>query len=397
MIPEELIEVSDLAIERASRRFVRYMENEIPWENQLIGIKGARGVGKTTLILQHLQKLNYTYPLGFYVSLDDLFFTQRTLLETAAYFHRNGGKILVLDEVHKYPNWAQEIKNIYDRYPQLQVVFTGSSIIDITRQVGDLSRRALLFTMPGLSYREYLILEYELEMPRLSLDQILEGNIQKLFPKDFRPLQYFQEYLERGYYPFTSDDTLHYYQRLRQLSRQIVEYDMAEMRGFDIRHARKMNTLLYIIAQQVPFTPNLTKLAEKSGIHRNSVTNYLYYLEEARLLLLLQAPGMGVGLLQKPEKVFLENPNLAYALAASKPEIGTIRESFFFNQLHVNHRINHSKKGDFLVDDTYIFEIGGKNKNNHQISDTENAFVVSDSVEWGYRGNVPLWAFGMMY
>lgn len=397
MITKELIEASEQTIERTSNRFQRHMLENIPWNNQLIGIKGSRGVGKTTLILQHLKKLNLSYPNIIYVSLDDLYFTQHTLVDMASYFYKNGGRVIALDEVHKYPNWSREIKNIYDRYPELKVVFTGSSIIDINKQEGDLSRRALMFTLNGLSYREYLSLTHQLTLPTLTLSQILQGNLKKHFPSDFRPLAYFQDYLRNGYYPFYNEDKLYYHQRLRQLCRQVVEYDMAEIQGFDIRHARKMSTLLYIIAQQVPFTPNLSKLATKAGIHRNSITNYLYFLEAAKMLQLLQSPGFGVGLLQKPEKVFLENTNLSYALASEKTDIGSARETFFYNQVKVNHRINHSPYGDFLVDDTWTFEVGGKHKNKQQIKGVDNAYVVSDDLEWGYKGHIPLWIFGMMY
>jgi predicted AAA+ superfamily ATPase len=397
MISEELIVVSEKKIAESSALFIRYMEAVVPWESQLIGIKGARGVGKTTLLLQHLRKHNLLYPKGLYLSLDDLFFTQNNLVDTAVYFRKNGGKVLVLDEVHKYPTWAKEIKVLYDRYTDLQIIFTGSSIIDMARQEGDLSRRALLFTMQGLSYREYLKIVHGLTLPVLRLDDILANRYKELFPEDFLPLQHFSAYLEKGYYPFTLKDSANYFQRLRQLSRQVVEYDMAELKGFDIRHARKMATLLYIIAQQVPFTPNLTKLAEKAGIHRNTITSYLYFLEDAQLINLLQSPGIGVGRLQKPEKVFLENPNLAYALADRRPEIGAIRETFFYNQIRAHHRVNFPEKGDFLVDDTWTVEVGGRNKNLRQLEGVSNAVVVSDDLEWGFAGHVPLWTFGMMY
>lgn len=397
MISEELIESSNNAINQSSKRFTRYLYKELPWDSRLIGLKGARGVGKTTLLLQHLRLNKLYYPQSLYLSMDDLFFTQNTLVDTAVYFRKNGGKILVLDEVHKYATWSQEIKILYDRYPDLQIIFTGSSIIDISKQEGDLSRRALMFTLQGMSYREYLLAKYEMELPVLSLAEILANDFRHKFPKDFLPLRYFGEYLEKGYYPFTLTESSHYRQKLRQLCRQVVEYDMAEMKGFDIRHAKKMATLLYIIAQQVPFTPNLTKLAEKSGIHRNSVNNYLYFLEEAQLIKLLQAPGISVSLLQKPEKIFLENCNIAYALAEKRPEIGSMRETFFCNQLKISHQVQAAPQSDFLVDQSYTFEIGGKNKRRNQIEGIENAFLVSDDLEWGYHGNIPLWIFGMMY
>lgn len=396
---EDLLLNSENLLNRVSLTFRRYLYFQINWNNRLIGIKGSRGTGKTTMLLQWLKEVDIPTRQKAYFSLDDIFFTGNSLVETAKLFYQQGGKILVLDEVHKYPTWAQEIKNLYDRFHDLKVVFTGSSIIDISKQEGDLSRRALMYELKGLSYREFLDFQYGIKFPKLSLEEILtsEGIVRKKFPQEFKPLANFQEYLRFGYYPYQAEDRLGYFHRLRQQTRLIVEYDMAELKGFDIRHAKKMMQLLFVVAQQVPFKPNINSLAEKTGIHRNSINNYLYFLQEARLLTLLYPAGSSVAVLQKPEKIFLENTNLLFALSEETPSTGTVREIFFSNQVGSMHNTSYPKSGDFLVDGKFTFEIGGKNKDMSQLSNVENAWVVKDEIEYPVGKSLPLWLFGFLY
>jgi Predicted ATPase (AAA+ superfamily) len=396
---EELVDNSNSLIENTSMKYSRYLYNVINWNNRLIGIKGARGTGKTTLVLQRLKHLMNKKDKVLYVSLDDLYFTNNTLSETARTFYLQGGKILALDEVHKYANWSKEVKNLYDKYKDLQIIFTGSSILDITKQEADLSRRALIYELKGLSYREYIEMEHSLKLPVLTLDNLISAhdNIRTLFPKIFKPLAYFNEYLQKGYYPFYKEDEHSYHQRLRQLTRIVVEYDMAEIKGFDIRQAKKMLQLLYVIAQQVPFKPNLSSLADKTNIHRNSISNYLYFLEEARLISLLRSQSYSVATLQKPEKIFLDNTNLVYALSEQEANIGSVRETFFFNQVSTIKNIQYSERGDFLVNKNLIFEVGGKDKNVKQIEGLKNAYVVKDNIEYPVENSFPLWVFGFLY
>lgn len=396
---EDLLLNSENLLNRVPLNFRRYLYFQIIWNNRLIGIKGSRGTGKTTMLLQWLKEVDIPTRQKAYLSLDDIFFTGNSLVETAKLFYQQGGKILVLDEVHKYPTWAQEIKNLYDRFHDLQIVFTGSSIIDISKQEGDLSRRALMYELKGLSYREFLDFQYGIKFPKLSLEEILTtaGIVRKKFPQEFKPLANFQEYLRFGYYPYQAEDRLGYFQRLRQQTRLIVEYDMAEMKGFDIRHAKKMMQLLFVVAQQVPFKPNINSLAEKTGIHRNSINNYLYFLQEARLLTLLYPAGSSVAVLQKPEKILLENTNLLFALSEEAPSTGTVREIFFSNQIGSMHNTSYPKSGDFLVDGKFTFEIGGKNKDMGQLSNVENAWVVKDDIEYPVGKSLPLWLFGFLY
>jgi len=394
-----LIEQSERLIANTSLDFKRYLFNIIQWNNRLIGIKGARGTGKTTLLLQWLKEQNLPADKAAYFSLDDLYFTDHSLKDTATLFYKNGGTVLALDEVHKYRNWSLEIKNIYDFFPGLKIIFTGSSIIDISRQEGDLSRRALMYELPGLSYREYLSMLGIIHLPAISLDDLLfhGAEIKKKIVGEFRPLEHFGNYLNFGYYPFGLPEMSTVHQRINQLIRTIVEVDMAELKDFDIRNAKKLLQLVYVIAQQVPFKPNITSLAAKTGIHRNSLNNYLYYLEQAKIISLLFPSGNSTAILQKPEKIFLNNTTLLNALAEQKSEIGTVRETFFLSQLQPFHKVNMPKQGDFIVNGKYTFEVGGKRKSNRQIHGVPNSWVVKDDLEYPVMNSIPLWMFGLLY
>jgi hypothetical protein len=394
-----LLEQSERLVSSVSLDFKRYLFNFIKWENRLIGIKGARGTGKTTLLLQWIKEQNLPTEKAAYFSLDDLYFTTNTLKDTVSQFYKNGGVILVLDEVHKYKNWSQEIKNCYDFYPDLKIIFTGSSIIDIAKEEGDLSRRALLYELVGLSFREYLMMLHIIDLPIFSLDDLLFNStaIKKKIPNDFRPLKHFGNYLNYGYYPFGLADTTSVHQRINQLIRTIVEIDMAELQDFDIRNAKKLLQLIYVIAQQVPFKPNISNLAIKTGIHRNSLNNYLYYLEQAKIISLLFPTGNSIAILQKPEKIVLNNTTLLHALAEEKSLVGTVRETFFVSQLQTFHKVQLSKQADFLIDGKYTFEVGGKSKGQKQIEGIENAWIVKDDIELPMLNKIPLWMIGLLY
>lgn len=395
----ELLELSGQLTQEVQIGFSRYLFSMINWENRLIGIKGARGTGKTTMLLQWLRRKQLPVTRAAYFSLDELYFSTHTLVDTGREFYQKGGKILVLDEVHKYPGWAREIKILYDRYKDLQIIFTGSSIIDISRQEADLSRRAIIHELHGLSYREFLEMKGIKSLTPFTLQQLLTGQVKlrQQVPPDFKPLEHFEAYLQYGYYPFSFEDLTGYPMRLRQLIRLVVEFDMAEVKGFDIRNAKKMLQLLSIIAGQVPFKPNLVKLAEKSQVHRNSIANYLYFLEEARLIGLLHPSGNSIATLQKPEKIFLNNTNLMYAMGQGPPERGSLRETFFYNQVRAIHRLNQPKTADFEVDGKWIFEIGGAGKTRKQIKGQPDAWIVKDDIEYPVGNTLPLWAFGFLY
>lgn len=394
-----LLEQSERLVSSIDQSFKRYLFDIIQWDSRLIGIKGARGTGKTTLLLQWIKEQNLPTEKAAYFSLDDLYFLEHSLKDTVTQFYKNGGLILVLDEVHKYKNWSIEIKNIYDFFPELKIIFTGSSIIDISKQEGDLSRRALMYELPGLSYREYLSMLGIINLPVIGLEELLfnSAEIKKKIPYNFRPLAHFNNYLNYGYYPFGIDDSSSIHQRINQLIRTIVEVDMAELKDFDIRNAKKLLQLVYVIAQQVPFKPNISSLAIKTSIHRNTLNNYLYYLEQAKILTLLFPTGNSTAVLQKPEKIFLNNTTLLAALAEQKPNIRSVRETFFLSQLQPLHKVQLPMQGDFYVNDSYTFEVGGKGKGQKQLEAIENAWVVKDDIEYPMLKTIPLWMFGLLY
>lgn len=396
----ELLAQSDRHSERTDLNFTRYLFAQLPWQDRLIGIKGARGVGKTTLLLQKLKSLKESSPRAVYLPLDDLHFSRFSIFDTVSEIIKLGGKYIFMDEVHKYAGWAREIKLIYDRHTDVQVVFTGSSVIDISKEEAELGRRVALYDLHGLSYREYLNLAYGEELEAISLDSILSRNGQsfrQLYPPAFKPLKHFLEYLQFGYYPFFKEYHETFHLRLRQMVRFIVEHDMSEIKEFDIRNAKKMLQLITIIAAQVPFKPNFSKLADKSGLHRNSLANYMQYLERAKIVNLLDPQNYSTAALQKPEKVYFENTNLMYALAELKPEIGAIRETFAYNQLAQGHIVRHNKIGDFIIDGKWVFEVGGTSKTRDQLSGKENEFLIIDNLEYPLLDKIPLWAIGFLY
>ena len=394
-----LLEQSERLIANTSLNFKRYLFGLIKWDNRLIGIKGARGTGKTTLLLQWIKEQHLPTEKAAYFSLDDLYFTTHSLKDTVTTFYKNGGIVLGLDEVHKYKNWSQEIKNIYDFFPDLKIIFTGSSIIDIAKQEGDLSRRALIYELTGLSFREYLTLLKIVDLPIIKLEDLLfnSNELRKNIPLNFRPLEHFSNYLQFGFYPFGLIDTSTAYQRINQLIRTIVEVDMAELKDFDIRNAKKILQLIYVIAQQVPFKPNLTNLAAKTGVHRNSLTNYLHYIEQAKIITMLYSAGNSNAILQKPEKIYLNNTTLLSALAEEQANIGSVRETFFLSQIQTLYKVQFPQQGDFIVGGKYTFEIGGKGKKSKQIEAVSNAWVVKDDIEFPVMNVLPLWMFGMLY
>ena len=397
---ESLIKKSKNKINDISLDFVRYIHHDINWDWRLIGIKGARGVGKTTLLLQHLKSKFGINDDAIYISLDDIYFTAHGLYDFASDFIQIGGKSLYIDEVHKYPNWAREIKNLYDDFPKLNIIFTGSSIIELNKLEVDLSRRAVVYDMNGLSFREYLILKHVQNIGSISLDDVLINHLNityELLKNDFKPLYHFKNYIKHGYFPYFVENEEVYHQRLEQSVRLTLETDLSFMKGFDPKKTRQIYQLLYILATNVPFKPNITRLSERIQITRNTLVQYLYYLEKAKLLKLLQSPNKGISMLQKPDKVYLDNTNLAYAISPTNINVGNMRETFFQNQLSVMHEVHYSKTTDFLVNQKYNFEVGGKNKQFGQIKKLDNAHVAADEIETGYKNKIPLWLFGYLY
>jgi len=379
--------------------FERYLLQSLPWEQRLLGVKGARGVGKTTLFLQYIKKTYGISAQALYVSLDNLYFSAHTLSDLVEDFVNKGGEHLFVDEVHKYPNWSVELKNIYDNYPQLKVAFTGSSLLEILNARADLSRRALVFEMQGLSFREFLKFRHQIDLPPISLEEILENHtaIALDIQEKYKPLAMFEEYLKVGYYPFYDSNTLFYYKQLQEVITMILEIELPLLRKTEASMLFKIKQLLYIISQSVPFKPNISALANKIQVTRKTVVDTLSYLQEAGILNMIYKDNFGVSLLQKPEKIYLENTNFAFALSNTQPNIGNIRETFFLNQIKQQHRVRYSEKVDFTVNETYWFEIGGKNKGKSQLVGLDNAYLVQDQIAIGVGNTIPLWLFGFLY
>lgn len=397
---EELFNRYQRISQKIQTDFVRSFMQEVNWNARLIGIKGARGVGKTTLLLQYL-KINFTdnIALTLYVSLDSFAFRGKTLLGLADEFVRNGGKHLFLDEVHKYPNWAQELKNIYDDYSELQIVFTGSSLLEILNSRADLSRRVVIYHMQGLSLREFIMLETGIYFTPITLESILKDHLHLagLINAKIKVFPHFEKYLKQGYYPFYREELDLYEHRVEEVINMMLEIELPLLRGMDIGLVPKIKQLLVIISESVPFVPNIVNLSQKIEIHRTTLMSYLFYLQELGLTYHLLKEARGSVRLQKPAKIYLENTNLMYVLSSFSANRGNVRETFFANQVGYKHKISFHEKTDFLVDNTYAFEIGGKDKSKKQITGIENAYIVSDEIEYGYQNKIPIWLFGFLY
>jgi hypothetical protein len=314
-------------------------------------------------------------------------------------FYKQGGKFLFLDEVHKYPNWAQELKNAYDDYPDLKIVFTGSSALEILNARADLSRRAVIYEMQGFSFREFLGIETKIDFSILSLNEILEKHVEiaQEIGQKIKPFQYFSKYLDHGYYPFYREDKELYEIKLTEVVNMILEIELPLMRGIESGYVFKLKELLSVISASVPFTPNISKLGEKLTINRSTILSYLHYFQEVRLTNNLFKEANGISKLQKPQKIYLENTNLMQILSPSNVNIGNVRETFFANQVGFRHNLLYTEKGDFFVDEKYTFEIGGKGNTKHQIEGIENAFIAADEIEFGFNQKIPLWLFGFLY
>jgi predicted AAA+ superfamily ATPase len=397
---EKLFEKYIQKLQLVSTEFTRSLINDINWKARLIGIKGARGIGKTTLLLQYI-KLKHSNELEktLYISLDSIWFSNNSLVDLVESFIKKGGKYLFLDEVHKYPNWSQEIKNIYDDYTDLQIVFTGSSLLEILNARADLSRRAIIYTMQGLSFREYIAIEKGINLPVIHLEEILNNhiNISQQILKEIKPFVHFDSYLKMGYYPFYKEEKELFNQRLNEVVNMILEIELPLLRNLEIAYIHRIKQLLVILTESVPFTPNITKISSKIGINRATLLAYLHYLEEAELTIHLNNESGGLSKLQKPTKLYLNNTNLMFILQNDSVNIGTLREIFFANQLKYKHTLSLPQFGDFLIDNKYIIEIGGKEKSFKQIEGIENAYVAADDIEFGFGNKIPLWLFGFLY
>ena len=400
---ESLFKRHDAYLSTVPMEYTRDFMQLVNWQSRLIVIRGPKGVGKSTLMQQYIKQ---NFSSGdrhvLYCSADTNYFSAHTLLDLADNFVKMGGKWLFIDEVHKYPGWSREIKEIYDLYRELHIVLSGSSLIQINDGQADLSRRILIYDMPGLSFREFLHLDVGLEIKPVSLKQLLEN------PEEFcmdiislcHPLEHFGRYLQFGYYPFYFEQKQEYYDKLENTINYIIDVELTKFRGLDVGYTRQVKALLHVISQMTPYEVDIAKLSKASGISRLSTLKYLAHLEEARLIRRLFTDLKTVTDLQKPDKIYLDNSNQLYLLCIERPEIGTVRETFLANQLaSAGHTVEYAgyKRGDFRIDDSIIIEVGGQDKNFSQIADQENAYVAADNIEFAYMRKIPLWAFGFLY
>ena len=398
-------EEQDKLLNKTSLSLKRYLFGKIDLNLKCTAILGQRGVGKTTLMLQII-KSKYNNNKALYISIDSPFFQSISLYEFAKEFEQMAGEVLFIDEVHKYPNWASHIKEIYDKL-DLKVIFSGSSILKISKQNADLSRRAVVYNLENLSFREYLLFNKVANFDPLSLEEILEHH-QKYaneISQQIKPLKHFKEYLKTGAYPFFLEDKSIYHKKIVQILNIILESDLPYINQIEVAQISKLKKLLYLLAISVPFVPNITDLSQSTNISRPKIYEYLQYLEDAKIINSIRSKDKGYSIMSKPQKLFMQNSNISYAITQS-PNIGALRETFFVNQIKnyysnsnsfLDEHIYSAKKGDFLVDNKYIFEIGGKNKGFEQIKDLPNSFVAADDIEIGFGNKIPLWLFGFLY
>jgi len=394
----ELYELSEKLIEFVNIDTIRPQISFFSQNERLIGLKGSRGAGKTTLLLQFaktmLKDKSYVY-----LSLDNPYFAENKLNDFVDDFVKNGGKYLLLDEVHHYDNWSLELKNIYDNYKELTVLYTGSSLLHIIKGRADLSRRTVIDTLYGLSLREYINFTENTNFKAFSLSDILKNHVKiaRDILQQIKPVLKYNEYLKIGYYPFFLENKENYAFKLSEIINQILESDLPQFANISYSNIKKLKQLLYAISESVPFQPNIEKLSSRIGISKNTLKNYLYYLNEALLIKMVYTEKKGVNKFAKPEKIYLHHPNLMFSITNGNTDVGNLRETFFLNQLSLKNDVNYPKKGDFIINKKYIFEIGGRNKKFSQIADLQNSFLAIDNIEIGFRNQIPLWLFGFLY
>lgn len=376
----------------------RYLFEKINWRQRMLGIRGLRGTGKTTMLLQYLKF--HLKGKGLYVTADHPYFYDNSLFDLADQYEKSGGSVLLIDEIHKYPRWSAELKNIYDGYPNLQIIFTASSALEIQKGEADLSRRVVSYELPGLSFREYLQFFHQLTFDSISLEALLKQDKAATYPStiNWKPIFHFKNYLHNGYFPFGKDEgEAEFSIKLNQVINTVLESDLAIIQNYSAGNVISIKKLLGIVSESVPFTPNISALASKMNLGRDTINHFLLHLDRARLLNLLHQQRKGIAALQKPDKIYLENTNISYALK-SVPNVGSLRETFFLNQLkNAGHSVNLPTKGDFIIDDKWVFEIGGKGKEEAQIKNIKNAFLALDDIEVSYLNRIPLWLFGFLY
>ena len=377
--------------------YKRYFFDIVDFNERLIGLIGARGIGKTTFLLQYLHSLDLPDEKKLYLSVDSIIASDMKLFDVAEDFYNIGGKVLVIDEIHKYKDFEIELKEIHD-FLDLQVLFSGSSAMVLEHKKADLSRRAMIYRLQGLSFREFLELKLKKKFQTFSLEEILNNHIKiaKSITNEIKPLEYFGEYLKYGYYPFYFETKQNYCIKLEETINTVLESDLPIIFNIEPSNIHKLKQLTFYLCNSKPYELNITALAQKIGINRKTLYQYIHYLTLGNIFSRLDAYGKGDSLFSKPAKLYLNNPNLNNC-SCHNSDIGTIREEFFLDMLSLKHTLFYPKTGDFLIDGKYIVEVGGKNKSFKQIQDIEDSFIAADEIEVGFGNKIPLWLFGFLY
>lgn len=378
--------------------YKRYLYQEIDFNDKMIAIFGARGVGKTTILFQYLLELRSKNKNALYISLDYPFLSGIDLVDLVEEFVEDGGEYLLLDEVHRYHDFSAYLKTIYDVF-DIKVIFTSSSASSILNAKSDLSRRVTLYNLYGFSFREFLEVKYSVKLDSYRLEEVLDNHTvfsKTICSKKIDILNEFKTYLEIGYYPFFTQKQTSYYQNLINTINLTIDLDLTSLGLIEQKYTYKLKKLLEVICESKPFEVNYTKIASMAEISRVKLYDYISLLDDGQMLLLVNENSKGLKKINKPAKIYLNNTNLLFAYCESS-EIGTIRETFFANQVSQNHRLHVSKQGDFFIDEKYTIEIGGKNKNFDQIKDIPNSYVAADDIEIGIKNKIPLWLFGFLY
>ena len=397
---EEIIKVFNRRLAATPTEFHRYLFYEIDWEDKLIGIKGPRGCGKTTLLLQHIKQSFHGQELEkvLYVSLDNIWFADNSILDLVDYHYNHGGTHIFIDEIHYEPKWQTMLKNLSDNYPGMYIVYTGSSMLEIDAHEGDLSRRQVMYEMRGMSFREYLEYEGVVKHERLTLEQLIGNHVEIAMDICSRTnvLGCFNKYLREGYYPFYKAVRQGFDSRLLATVNQVIESDYPQIDDVTVATIRKTKKMLMVLSECVPQLPNMSQLYRELETDRNNGLKMLRALERGGLLLLLGSKTKSINQLSRPDKIYINNSTLMYALSP-RADIGSVRETFFMNQLSQSHEMSYPKAGDFLVDNRYLFEVGGKGKTFSQIKDIPDSYLAVDDTEIGRGARIPLWLFGMLY
>ena len=394
---DRLFEKSNQILKLQNYEYKRYFFHTINFNDKMLGILGSRGVGKTTVIIQYLNSLDLPKSKKLYFSADSIITSSLSLYDIAEEFSKSGGLVLAIDEIHKYKDFEKELKEIYD-FLDLKVIFSGSSALQLEHKKADLSRRAVLYRVKGLSFREFLELKLDIKFKSYSFESIIKNHtdIADEIINIVKPFEYFKEYLQYGYFPYYFENNETYSIKLEETVNTVIESDLPIIFNIDPQSIQKLKQLVNLICASKPYELNITALSKKIGINRNTLYQYIHYLSMGNIFSTLKARTKGDNIFSKPQKLYLNNPNLSFIYCQSN-EIGTIREQFFLNMLSQGHDVSYPKVGDFFVDEKYIFEIGGKNKSFAQIKDRENSFIVADAIEIGFGNKIPLWLFGFLY